>query len=74
MLRPDRPRRRAASDGGTNREVCKEALKVKAADVDAQRHDDAAWLAVDVPCTAVDGSAGDAIAKPHGDVVMARGQ
>lgn len=68
-------RRRSVYDrGGTNREVCNEARKVKAAYVDAQRHDEIAWLAVDVHCTGVDGPSGDAIAKQHGDAVMAHGR
>ena len=68
-------RRQSVYDrGGTNREVCTEARKVKAAYVDAGRHDDAAWLAVDVHCTNVDGTSGDAIAKQHSDAVMAGGR
>lgn len=68
-------RRQSVYDhGGTNREICAEARKAKAAYVDAGRHDDAAWLAVDIHCANVDGPSGDMVAKQHSDAIMAGGR
>lgn len=65
-------RRQAVYDqGGTNREVCREARKAKAAYVDAGRHDDTAWLAVEIHCADVDGPSGEQVAKQQSDAVMA---
>lgn len=66
-------RRRLAYDrGGTNREVCREARSVKAAYVAAGRHDEGAWLAVDIHCRDVEGPAGDVIAKQQSDAAVSR--
>lgn len=71
-IRQAEERRQAVYDhGGTNREVCHEARKVEAAYIDAGRNDDAAWLAVDIHCTNVDGPSGDQVAKQQSDAVMA---
>ena len=71
ISRAEERRRSAYNNGGTNRQVCAEARKVKAAYVDAGRHDDGAWLAVDIHCTGAEGPAGDLIAKQQSDAAMA---
>ena len=71
ISRAEERRRSAYDHGGTNRQVCVEARKVKAAYVDAGRRDDGAWLAVEIHCTGVDGPASDLIAKQQSDSAMA---
>lgn len=71
ISRAEERRRSVYDHGGTNREVCAEARKVKAAYIDAGRRDDVAWLAVDIHCTGVEGPKGELIAKQQSESAMA---